>query len=166
MKPIVEVPPVPAKEWREKRTPSYRHQAQVEEGVDIEELLTRFVGNEVKLTQKELLAIAPKVREAYKDMIVKKRIPTATTVQEVEAEPDLGTEEEELDLASIEFVSVNTLAAPVKVCERSVDPLGQYIQTWWVKDPVMQYLDTLPVNDRERQIFTVAKEVPVAAKDM
>jgi hypothetical protein len=81
MRPVVEVPPRPARYFKETRkAPSYKHQTQVEENVNIKEVLTRIFGKEVTLMTEEILAIAPKLREMWKELISKCRVPTGTNL--------------------------------------------------------------------------------------
>lgn len=117
MKAVVEVPPLPARYMSEARkAPSYRHQTQVEENVDIKEVLTRLFGKEVTLTQQELLAMAPKLREMWKDVISKRRVPTSTNLfDEAEVEEDTLLDAETAELETWDVVDPMLLEAPKKV---------------------------------------------------
>src|SRR5262249_21062556 len=117
VKPVVEVPPLPARYFRQeekKKNPAYKHLTKVEEGVDLEELLSRFEGNQITLTQKELLALAPRLREAMKDNITKKRVPTkdVAVLEEITEEKDDGDQESEDEVeTTCKIISINALMA-------------------------------------------------------
>lgn len=162
LKPVVEVPPLPARYMREKKPQSYKHQTEVEEGVDIGSILERLLKEDVSLSSKELLAIAPKLREAYKDQIAKKRV----AVKLAEA----LLEEDELE-ATIEkpvesFVQVSSLARPEKVAEKVLDPDGRPYLTWRITDPILEYLESVPRDERSTKVFSLGKPGLVTAKDM
>ncbi|KAF9440015.1 hypothetical protein P691DRAFT_623724, partial [Macrolepiota fuliginosa MF-IS2] len=77
MKPVVELPPVPAKfapQVKEKKIREYRHQAPVEKEVDIEEVVDKTMAEKVSISYSELMALSPKYRNACKDRLTKKRI--------------------------------------------------------------------------------------------
>ena len=70
-RPVVEVPPLPAKYFRQfqrKEIPA-KSKAPIEEGVKTSDILERMLEGEMKVTPKELWAIAPKLRTALKDIL-------------------------------------------------------------------------------------------------
>jgi len=70
-KPVVEVPPLPTKYFRQfqrKDIPA-RPKAPIEEGVKTSDILERMLEGEMKVTLKELWAIAPKLWTALKDIL-------------------------------------------------------------------------------------------------
>jgi len=50
-----------------------RNRAPIEEGVKAEEILDRMLEGEMKVTPKELWAVAPKLRAALKEILTSKR---------------------------------------------------------------------------------------------
>src|SRR5262249_18433605 len=144
---VVEVPPLPARYFRQeekKKNPAYKHLTKVEEGVDLEELLSRFEGNQITLTQKELLALAPRLREAMKDNITKKRVPTkdVAVLEEITEEKDDGDQESEDEVeTTCKIISINALMALTEDAkEQSVKDRESGITKSRGEDPVLQYL--------------------------
>ncbi|KAF7773662.1 hypothetical protein Agabi119p4_5829 [Agaricus bisporus var. burnettii] len=171
MKPVVEVPPMPARYYTEQRkAPSYRHQTQVEEEVDIKDVLARLFGKEVTLTQQELLAMAPRLREMWKEVISKRRVPInhiEDTGEETAKENDEdNTSSSQVMTETWDVVALDTLESPKKIQQLAKDAQGQYIQTWRIDDPIMQYLSTMTLGDREKQVFSITNKDIIAAKGM
>jgi len=61
--PVVDVPPLPAKYFRQfpRRDMPIKNRAPIEEGIKAEEILDRMLEGEMKVTPKELWAVAPKL---------------------------------------------------------------------------------------------------------
>jgi len=74
-KPVVEVPPLPAKYFRQfqiKDTLS-KSKASIEEGIKAENILERMLEGEMTIMLKELWAIAPKLRTTIKEILTSRR---------------------------------------------------------------------------------------------
>jgi len=74
-RPVVEVPPLLVKYFRQfqrKEIPA-RPKAPIEEGVKTSDILERMLEGEMKVTPKELWAIAPKLRTTLKDILTSQR---------------------------------------------------------------------------------------------
>jgi hypothetical protein len=166
----VEVPPIPARYYREQKQPSYKHKTEIEEEVDFDSILERALIGGVTLSQKELLAISPKMRERWKDLIAKKRVPINTPEAIAKAINALAMEDIDSDseeLAPVDnLVQVSSLASPEKVAEQVLDPNGRPYLTWRITDPIMQYLESVPREERTKQIFSIDKTGMITAKDM
>lgn len=168
LKPVVEVPPVPAKYFRQeenKKQPAYKHATKVEEGVDLEELLSRFEDNRITLTQKELLALAPRLREAMKNNITKKRVPTkeVAVLAEVgeETEGESETDPEDGVASTCQFISVNALRTE-PLAERPVEETDEFVGS----DPVLQYLSRFSSEESRTMIFSVGEKDRSSAQDV
>lgn len=164
LKPVVEVPPLPARYMREQKQPSYKHKSEVEEGVEIERILERLLSGDVSISQKELLALSPDLRKAYKDRIAKRRVAITNANAVVAQDIDDLDDEEETPVSNL--VQVSTLAKPEKVAEEVLDPDGRPYLTWRITDPILQYLESVPQEERTKQIFSLDKTGIIAAKDM
>jgi len=72
--PVVNVLPLPAKYFRQFpwRDMPIKNRAPIEEGVKAEEILDRMLEGEMKVTPKELWAVAPKLRAALKEILTSK----------------------------------------------------------------------------------------------
>lgn len=162
LKPVVEVPPMPARYMREQKQPNYRHKTEIEDGVELASILERILAGDVSLSQKELLALSPKLREAYKDQIAKKRV-AIKNINAVSVE-DVPSSEEVRPNNTL--VQVSTLAKPEKVAEQVLDTEGRPYLTWRITDPILQYLESVSREDRERQVFSMDKTGLATAKDM
>lgn len=150
MRPVVDVPPLPAKYFREeKKGPSYKQQARIEEGISIEEMLDKFGETEIKLSQKELLAMAPKLREALKDLLSKRRVPTGENNAFEASMIEEDTKNEWL------YTNVKDLGKAKKVQTVARDKGGELVEVWEVEEPLTQYLTTLPPDKRDCLVFTV-----------
>ena len=74
-KPVVEVPPLPAKYFRQfqiKDTLS-KSKASIEEGIKAKNILERMLEGEMTIMLKELWAIAPKLRTTIKEILTSRR---------------------------------------------------------------------------------------------
>lgn len=170
MKPVVEVPPVPAKyrlqdkqkDTREKVSTevpkqNYRHQAPVEKEVDVEQVVDRNLNEKVPITHEELLALSPKYRAAYKERMTKKRVATSLQSVIANALEEVSDPEEEQERVPTVQVNMNQLAEG-ELVQRQVFKLeGPPEQSWVMQDPALQYLETLPQEERKHQVF-VARE--------
>ncbi|KXN84442.1 hypothetical protein AN958_12607, partial [Leucoagaricus sp. SymC.cos] len=170
LKPVVEVLPVPIKynktpiETKDTRSnPSYRHKAEIQAGVDIDHVLSKVIDQGVLLLLKEILVVAPQLRDKFIKVLCKKRVPVAEI--KLMLQDDSLELEEQLSEAPV-YVAVNSLEAPAKVCNESLDPMGQYLQTWQVNDAVLQYLKELSPAERKCQVITISSEEVNAARDM
>jgi hypothetical protein len=154
---------VPARYLREQKQPSYKHRTEIEENVDLDDILERVLKDNVSLSYRELLAISPKLREKYKDLIAKKRVvikaTNAVAIEDDEYDSDEATPVDNL-------VQVSSLAKPEKIAEQVLDPDGRPYLTWRITDPIMQYLESVPRENRSKQIFSMDKEHVITAKDM
>jgi len=75
-RPVVEVPPLPAKYFRQfqrKEVPA-KPKALIEEGVKTSDILERMLEGEMKVMLKELWAIALKLQTALKDILTNRRL--------------------------------------------------------------------------------------------
>ena len=72
--PVVDVPPLPAKYFRQipRKGLPLKNKAPIEEGVKAEDILDRMLEGEIKVTPKELWAVAPKLRAALKEILTSK----------------------------------------------------------------------------------------------
>lgn len=162
LKPVEEQPPVPVRYARELKQPAYKHTTEIEDGVELANILERILAGDVSLTHKELLAISPKLREAYKDRIAKKRvaIKSANTIAISETElTDIHEEGEKL-------IQVATLAVPEKSVETLLDIEGRPYLTWRITDSILQYLETVPTEEWAKQVFSIAKPEKIAGTDI
>ncbi|KXN90778.1 hypothetical protein AN958_03569 [Leucoagaricus sp. SymC.cos] len=84
LKPVVEVPPLPTKYNKTpieitdtRNNPSYRHKAEIQVGVDIDEVLSKAIDQGVLLPLKEILVVAPQLRDKFIEVLHKKHISVA-----------------------------------------------------------------------------------------
>jgi len=72
--PVVDVPPLPAKYFRQipRKDLPLKNKAPIEERVKAEDILNRMLEGEIKVTPKELWAIAPKLCAALKEILTSK----------------------------------------------------------------------------------------------
>jgi len=72
--PVVDVPPLPAKYFRQipRKDLPLKNKAPIEERVKAEDILDRMLEGEIKVTPKELWAVAPKLRAALKEILTSK----------------------------------------------------------------------------------------------
>ncbi|KXN91187.1 hypothetical protein AN958_02640 [Leucoagaricus sp. SymC.cos] len=170
LKPVVEVPPLPIKynktpiETKDTRNnPSYRHKEEIQAGVDIDDVLSKAINQGVLLPLKEILVVAPQLRDKFIEVLHKKHVPVAEI--KLMLQDDSLELEEQLSEAPV-YVAINLLEAPAKVCNECLDPMGQYLQTWQVNDAILQYLEKLSPAERKHQVFTISSEEVNAARDM
>lgn len=163
LKPVEETAPVPVRHMRDQKQASYKHRADIEEGVDIASVLDRILKAGIPLTYKEIMSLCPQLLKANKDQIVKKRI-------EVKSTNAIAVESDSENTTSVRsggrLVQVATLAAPEKSVETQLDPEGRPYLTWKVTDPILQYLESLPQQERSSQVFSTDKTVLIAATDI
>ena len=149
--PVVDVPPLPAKYFRQlprKDTPA-KNKAPIEEGVKAEDILERMLEGEMKVTPKELWAVALKLRTALKEILTSKR--------SVKESPN-ATLEAEGSRPQRNLVSVNCLEKP-QISQESLEiEDGEIVEVWAVMDPL----------EWEYQVFSMKKKerLEKAAPDM
>jgi len=107
--PVIDIPPLLAKYFRQFpwRDMLVKNRALIEEGVKAEEILDRMLEGEMKVTPKELWAMAPKLRAALKEILTSKRL------NKDESREDKGQEKED-NQPQKKVVSVNSLENPEK----------------------------------------------------
>lgn len=161
LRTVVEVPAMPVREMKDKPVKNYRNMAPVEARVNVDDVLNRVLSGGASVSHEELLALSPQYRNACRDMIKPRRIPieeltkknnlVETTIEDDSDDRNVS----ESKSTSVELVSVNLdmLAEPEKVVRTVQERDGTELQTWTVQDPILQYLESLPENERERQVF-------------
>jgi len=151
--PVVDVPPLPAKYFRQFpwRDMPVKNRAPIEEGVKTEEILDRMLEGEIKVTPKELWAVAPKLRAALKEIL------TSKCLNKDESREDKGQEKED-NQPQKKVVSVNNLESPEKRQEAIEIENGEVVEVWAVADPVLQFLEKLSPEEHSCQIFAIEKE--------
>lgn len=77
---------------------------------------------------------------------------------------EIETDAEEESISTL--VQVSSLARPEKVTEEVLDEKGQPYLTWRITDPIMQYLERIPSEDRAKQVFSLDNSGIITAKDM
>jgi hypothetical protein len=161
LKPVVEVPPIPAKHLKEapQQKPSYQRKAEIEDTVDYEDILERILNTTVGITQRELMAVAPKLRAATKELISQKRVRSSNVLmgpmEESNIDSDNGTEEVSKEVGTeYQLIDARTLDAAKKQKQLARDEQGRTTQTWVVDDPITQYLSTLSPTEVPLQMFT------------
>ena len=72
--PVVNVPPLLAKYFRQipRKDLPLKNKAPIEEGVKAEDILDRMLAGAMKVTPKELWAVAPKLHAALKEILTNK----------------------------------------------------------------------------------------------
>jgi len=128
-----------------------KNRAPIEEGVKAEEILDRMLEGEMKVTPKELWAVAPKLRAALKEILTSKHS------NKDESRED-QTQEKEDNQPQKKVVSVNGLESPEKRQEAIEIEDGEVVEVWAVADPVLQFLEKLSPEERSCQIFVVEGE--------
>ena len=149
LRPVVEVPAVPYRHMVAKREKNYRHEAPVEQDVNVERLVDRSLDLEVPVTLREMLAIAPGYRKVYKDKISRKRVP----VQEVHTNAETSAEKSE-KIQTVVSVNLNSLADAVAEKEHVYGEDGKEMQAWVIQDPIEKYLSSVLKDDRSNIVFT------------
>lgn len=161
--PVVDVPPIPIKHLKPTETvkSKYTRKAPIEDGVDIEAVVDRILGSEVTITQRELLAIASKLKKAYSNALRPQRVPkNVHFAEEVSVETDIEP------VRDVEYVQVAALSEPVSLKGVSVNQYGQETESWHVSDPITEYLDMLPVEERAKQVFVTDTSSLRSAPDL
>jgi len=128
-----------------------RNRAPIEEGVKAEEILDRMLEGEMKVTPKELWAVAPKLRAALKEILTSKRS------NKDESREDQTQEKEDNQLQK-KVVLVNGLESPEKRQEAIEIEDSEVVKVWAVADPVLQFLEKLSPEERSCQIFAIEGE--------
>jgi len=151
--PVVDVPPLPAKYFRQFpwRDMPVKNRAPIEEGVKAEEILNRMLEGEMKVTPKELWAVAPKLRAALKEIL------TSKCSNKDESREDKGPEKED-NQPQKKVVSVNSLENSEKQQEVIEIENGEVMKVWAVADPVLQFLEKLSPEEHSCQIFAIEEE--------
>jgi len=133
----------------EKQGPAYKHKAPIEDKGDMKELMERLLGGSITFTTKEILRMAPELREELKKIISKKRVATEEIkeVRFVEEQNSAGEEEVEY------LANFNVAIVQVLTQARGGMPKGALV----VSDPVIQYLEEL-VEGKVPKKIVVATE--------
>jgi len=134
--PVVDVPPLPAKYFRQipRKDLPLKNKAPIKEGVKAEDILDRILEGEIKVTPKELWAVAPKLCTALKEILMSKRSAREEPNQDLEIDNDQPQQK---------LVSVNSLESPKKRQEMIEIKDGEVVEVWAVADPVLQFLEKL-----------------------
>ena len=149
-KPVVEVPLLPAKYFRQlqrKEIPA-KPKAPIEEGVKTPDILERILEGEMKVTPKELWAIAPRLWTMLKDILTSQY----SNIDDKEALRAPAREVTETHL-----IELDNLTEPVTVQTEMEIALGEMTELWTVKDSVVQYSETLHPMERPYQVFASEK---------
>ena len=151
--PVVDVLPLPAKYFRQfpRRDMPVKNRAPIEEGVKAEEILDRMLEGEMKVTPKELWAVAPKLQVVLKEILTSKRS------NKDEPREDKGPEKED-NQPQKKVVSVNSLENPEKRQEAIEIENGEVVEVWAMANPVLQFLEKLSPEEHNYQIFVIEKE--------
>ena len=107
-----------------------KNRVPIEEGVKAEEILDRMLEGEMKVTPKELWAVAPKLRAALKEILTSKRL------NKDEYREDKGQEKKD-NQPQKKVVLVNSLESPEKWQEVIEIKNGEVMKVWTVADPVL-----------------------------
>jgi len=107
-----------------------KNRAPIEEGVKAEKILDRMLEGEMKVTPKELWAVALKLRAALKEILTSKRS------NKDESRENKGQEKED-NQPQKKVVSVNSLESPEKLQEVIEIENGEVVKVWAVADPVL-----------------------------
>ena len=109
----------------------------------------------MKVMPKELWAVAPKLRTALKEILTSKRTAKEDASQTLEPKEESTVQK---------IVSVNSLESPERRQEIMEVEDGEVVEVWTVADPVLQFLEKLPLEERECQIFSIEAERIVTEK--
>ena len=123
----------------------------IEEGVKAEEILDRMLEGEIKVTPKELWAVALKLQAALKEILTSKRS------NKDESREDKSQEKED-NQPQKKVVSVNNLESLEKQQEAIEIENGEVVEVWAVADPVLQFLEKLSPEEHSCQIFAIEEE--------
>ena len=149
--PVVDVLPLPAKYFRQlpRKDAPAKNKAPIEEGVKAEDILERMLEGEMKVTPKELWAMALKLRAALKEILTSKR----SAKEGPDAALEAGGSWPQKNL-----VSVNCLEEP-QISQESLEVEDrEIVEVWAITDPVLQFLEKLDPLEREYQVFSIEKE--------
>jgi len=113
-----------------------KNRAPIEEGVKAEEILDRMLEGEMKVTPKELWAVALKLQAALKEILISKHS------NKDESRED-QTQEKEDNQPQRKVVSVNSLENPEKQQEAIEIEDSKVVEVWAVANPVLQFLEKL-----------------------
>jgi len=128
-----------------------KNRAPIEEGVKAEEILDRMLEGEMKVTPKELWAVAPKLQVVLKEILTSKRS------NKDEPREDKGPEKEN-NQPQKKVVSVNSLENPEKRQEAIEIENSEVVEVWAMADPVLQFLEKLSPEEHNYQIFVIEEE--------
>jgi len=128
-----------------------KNRALIEEGVKAEEILDRMLEGEMKVTPKELWAVAPKLRAALKEILISKRLNKDKFRED-------QTQEKEDNQPQRKVVSVNSLESPEKRQEAIEIEDSEVVEVWAVANPVLQFLEKLSPEEHSCQIFAIEGE--------
>ena len=153
--------PVPASESRkEKQTvgkkpaPAYKLKAPVEvEDDEVEEIVERLMNANIHLTSKELIAMAPILRNKVKRLLTKRRWfdQSARTAFVLEAWHNLLEAQEEA-ANGIEWIEELPQA---KVAQLTQSKNG--LDGWVVSDPYLTYLESVPAGLKPKSIMVASE---------
>ncbi|KAF9003208.1 hypothetical protein BDQ17DRAFT_1242178 [Cyathus striatus] len=132
--------------------PIYKHQAPVEATVEINRIVDKMMSQDAVLSHEELLAISPAYRKAYKDRISSKRIMIGNP-DNINDPKEKNSSQQDQNIKTVMLSSLEQPTAQVK----TVDTEEGIKQVWFIGDPIMQYLETLPLSERDSAVF-VARE--------
>jgi len=116
-----------------------------------EEILDRILEGKMKVTPKELWAVAPKLQAALKKILTSKRS------NKDESREGKGQEKED-NQPQKKVVSVNSLESPEKRQEVIEIENSEVVKVWAVADPVLQFLEKLSLEEHSCQIFAIEEE--------
>jgi hypothetical protein len=151
MKPVVEVPPMVFRRMKEVKKKNYRHEAPVEKDIDVEKIVERSLNVEVPIKLREMLAVAPVYRNAYRDKISRKRVPilaSSSLAERALVATDM-VEENSLPLQ----VNIASLEDATKTQYKIYTEDGKLMRSWVIQDPLTSYLETLPEDMRSKVVF-------------
>jgi len=151
--PVVNVPPLPAKYFRQfpQRDMLVKNRAPIEEGVKAEVILDRMLEGKMKVTPKELWAVAPKLQVALKEIL------TSKCLNKDESREDQSQEKKD-NQPQKKVVLVNSLESPEKRQEAIEIEDGEVVEVWAVADPVLQFLEKLSPEECSCQIFVIEEK--------
>ena len=126
-----------------------KNKAPIKEGVKAEDILERMLEGEIKVTPKELWAVAPKLHAALKEIL--------TSKWSVKESPNTTLEAEE-NQPQKNLVLVNCLEES-QISQESLDIEDrEIVEVWVVADLVLQFLEKLDLLEWEYQVFSIEKK--------
>ena len=141
--PVVDVLSLPAKYFKQfpRKDAPAKNRAPIEEGVKAEDILEWMLEGKMKVTPKELWAIALKLWMALKKILTSKRTASKSL------EPDLETNE---NRPQKNLVSVNSLGSP-EIRQKSLETDDRRtVEIWTGANLVLQFLESKELNEREQ----------------